>query len=73
MAWSAHMTVQLQDRREFSKEGATYKGMPGDPFTIDDLRRKFMLLTSNYKIATAEKIFAALRILEAQAVFSMQR
>jgi 2-methylcitrate dehydratase PrpD len=72
-AWSAHMTVQLHDGREFSKEGATYKGMPGAPFGSDDLRRKFMLLTSKYPAADAENIFAVLQTLEAQSIFSMQQ
>jgi 2-methylcitrate dehydratase PrpD len=38
--------VRLKDGREFSRDCDSFKGMPSNPFSRDDLRRKFMLLSA---------------------------
>ncbi len=65
------ITVRLKDGREFTRIGETFKGMPGDPLSSEDMRRKFMLLTAGRDPASAERLLSRLENLEKQATFSL--
>ena len=45
--------LQLKDGREFLRDSDSFKGMPDDPLSGADLRRKFMLLTADMGDAAA--------------------
>lgn len=54
---SSRVAVKLKDGREVSRDGDTYKGMPADPLSREDLRRKFMLLMADVDAAAARDVF----------------
>lgn len=55
---SSRVTVTLKDGRELARDGNTYKGMPADPLSRDELRRKFILLMADMDAVVAHDIFA---------------
>lgn len=61
-SWSAGLTVRLKDGRAFDLTVEEWPGMPGMPFTDDQLAEKFRLLTRS--LAGAEKLLATLSDLE---------
>jgi hypothetical protein len=63
---SASVRVRLKDGREFEKYGESFKGMPSDPYTRAELRRKFMLLFASSGRETAERLYEHLANLERQ-------
>jgi 2-methylcitrate dehydratase PrpD len=64
---ASRITVTLKDGRVLARDGNTYKGMPADPLTREDLKRKFMLLCADMEAGAAEDIFARWAKLESQA------
>jgi len=42
--WGSIVTVETQDGRNLSERGDYPKGDPNDPFTVDELKEKFMSL-----------------------------
>jgi 2-methylcitrate dehydratase PrpD len=67
---SVRLNVKLKDGREFTRDCDKFKGMPADPLTREDLRRKFMLLTADMG-AKAAPLFERLEKIETQASFSL--
>jgi 2-methylcitrate dehydratase PrpD len=63
---SSRVTVKLKDGRELSRDGNTYKGMPADPLSRADLRRKFMLLCADVDAKAADNFFECWSKLESQ-------
>ena len=45
--------MRLNDGRDFARDRNSYKGMPDDPLSQTELRRKFMLLTAGGENAAA--------------------
>ncbi|HSQ04170.1 MAG TPA: MmgE/PrpD family protein [Burkholderiales bacterium] len=71
-ARSACVTVRLKDGRQFSRNCETYKGMPADPFTRADLRRKLGLLAGKaYGDGTAA-LFERLENIESAQEFALR-
>ena len=64
---SSRVAVTLKDGRTLTRDGNTYKGMPADPLTRDELRRKFMLLCADTDAAAAKDIFERWAKLESQS------
>jgi 2-methylcitrate dehydratase PrpD len=65
-AWSSRMHVKLKDGRTLVAEGETFKGMPKDPLSRGELKRKFGLLMKNQGPAS-DRVFDHLASLEAQS------
>lgn len=57
---SSTVTVTLKDGRTLVKRGDVYRGMPADPLSRDELKRKFMLLTGGAGDAAAAARFERL-------------
>ncbi len=64
---SSRVTVTLKDGRLLVRDGDTYKGMPADPLTRDDLRRKFVLLCADMDATAANELFERWVRLESQS------
>jgi len=64
-AWSSRLHVTLKDGRQLVAEGETFKGMPKDPLSREELQRKFSLLMKGQ--AGADDLFEHLAGLEKQA------
>ena len=69
--FGSHITVKLKDGRQFARDGESFKGMPSDPLSREQLRRKFMLLTAATDQAVAARLLERLEHLEAQPRFSL--
>ncbi len=67
---SVRLNIRLKDGREFARECDKFKGTPAEPLTREDLRRKFMLLTTEMG-AKAAPLFERLEKIESQPVFSV--
>jgi 2-methylcitrate dehydratase PrpD len=67
---STRVTVRLKDGRDVARDSDTFKGMPRQPLTRADLRRKFALLTAGAGDALAS-VFDRLERLESQPRFSL--
>ena len=63
---ASRITVTFKNGRTAQRDGNTYKGMPADPLTRADLRRKFMLLCADMDAAAAKDIFERWARLESQ-------
>ncbi len=63
-AWSSRLKLALRDGRTLVTEGETFKGMPKDPLSRDELRHKFSLLMKGFD--GAEGLFDHLAALENQ-------
>jgi 2-methylcitrate dehydratase PrpD len=69
--WSARTTIKLRYGRELSLDRNSYQGMPQEPLTADELRRKFTLLTAEAADERAiARTFERLQNLEREAKFS---
>ena len=68
---STRTGVRLKNGREFARELDSFKGMPDDPFSRAELRRKFMLLTAATGDAVAARLFERLEGLETERRFSL--
>jgi len=64
--WGARIVVRLKDGREFERDRNSYKGMPDDPLSAAELRRKFMLLAAGGENAAAARMFERLQNLESE-------
>ena len=69
---SSTVTVQLKDGRTVSKRRDSYKGMPAEPLTSEDLKRKFMLLTGGVNDALSAARFARLEQMVSAKNFSVE-
>ncbi len=65
-AWGAGITVKLRDGRVVTRNSDSYKGMPDNPFSRVELRRKFMVLASGMGAAAAATLFEKLDRLDIQ-------
>ena len=68
---STRVTVKLRGGRELVREGKTFKGMPADPLSASELRRKFMLLTAGADESASAALYDRLRALENLRRFSL--
>lgn len=68
---SSTVTVRLKDGREVTRRCDVYKGMPADPLTRDDLKRKFMLLTGGADDAASAARFERLESMADAKIFSI--
>lgn len=68
---ATRVVIRLADGRELSRERASYKGMPSEPFSRPELRRKFMLLATALGEARAEALYERLERLETQERFAL--
>ena len=68
---SSTVTVTLKDGRKVSKRRDSYKGMPAEPLTTEDLKRKFMLLTGGAGDAVSAARFERLEKMVAAKTFSV--
>ncbi len=68
---SSRVTVKLKDGRELAQCCDVYKGMPANPLSRDELRRKFLLLTGGVNDAESARRFERLESVEKQARFSL--
>ena len=64
--WGARIAVRLKDGREFARDRNSYKGMPDDPLSQAELRRKFILLTAGGENDSAARMFERLQRLESE-------
>ncbi len=65
------ITVRLKDGKQIVREAKSFKGMPVDPMSRDDLRAKFMVQAASMGEAGAARLFDRLDKLENEAHFSM--
>jgi 2-methylcitrate dehydratase PrpD len=65
------VTVRLKDGKQFVREAKSFKGMPVDPMSREDLRVKFMVQAASMGEAGAARLFERLDKLEAQPRFSV--
>jgi 2-methylcitrate dehydratase PrpD len=70
-ARSTRVTVRLKNGRELVREGKTFKGMPSDPLSPAELRRKFLLLSADRGEAAAGALYERLRALDKRPTFSL--
>ena len=68
---SSTVTVTLKDGRKLTKRGDVYRGMPADPLSRDELKRKFMLLTGGAGDAASAARFERLEQMAAAPRFSV--
>lgn len=68
---SSTVTVTLKDGRKVSKRRDTYKGMPAEPLTSEDLKHKFMLLTGGAGDAASAARFGRLEKMASAKTFSV--
>ncbi len=68
---SSTVTATLKDGRKLSKRLDVYKGMPADPLSRDELKRKFMLLTGGANDAASAARFERLEKMSEQKSFSV--
>jgi 2-methylcitrate dehydratase PrpD len=67
-SWSSRLRVQLRDGRVFEREAAAFKGMPQEPATPEDERRRFALLCSGLGDRT-QTLYEQFGRLEAEPAF----
>lgn len=68
---SSRVKLKLRDGRELARDGDFFKGMPADPLSRPELRRKFMLLTADMGESASAKLFERLERMETQKIFSL--
>ena len=61
---ASRVTVKLKDGREFVKEMHSYPGLPEEPLTTAELRKKFDMLTAALPPGRADRIFTQFLALE---------
>jgi 2-methylcitrate dehydratase PrpD len=62
--FATRLTVKLKDGRELVGEAHDYEGMPSRPLSREQLRAKFLKLTSGTQAYNPEAVFAKLEALE---------
>jgi len=62
--------VHLKDGREFARKNDTYKGMPSNPLSRAELRRK-LTMSVDASGNAADLLFERLASLEKQSTFSL--
>lgn len=62
--WASIVTVTLKDGRKFAKRADSFKGMPTDPVSRDDMKDKFMRLTSDMEADWQDRVWNGLADLE---------
>jgi 2-methylcitrate dehydratase PrpD len=70
---STRVIVELRDGRTVERAEHAFKGMPADPLTAAELRRKFMRLTSGMGEAHSAQLFERLAGLDTLPAFSISR
>lgn len=70
-AKSSRVTVRLADGREHARHCDVVKGLPDDPFSEIELRRKFMRLTVAMGEDQSARLFERLQRIEAAPRFTM--
>ncbi len=68
---SSTVTVTLKDGRKVGKRRDVYKGMPADPLSREELKRKFMLLTGGADDAGSAARFERLEKMADAKTFSV--
>ena len=63
--WHTRIAVDLLDGRRLTAEGLSFRGMPEDPLSDEEIAAKFRLLIGNADRAKAELLLAGLQQLEA--------
>ena len=69
--FGSHISIKLKDGRQFERDGESFKGMPSDPLSREQLRRKFMLLTTANGETASARLLEQIETLEAQPTFSL--
>ncbi len=62
--WASIVKIRLKDGRELEKRADSFKGMPSDPVSRDDMQSKFMRLTSEMGDEWQCRVWAGLADLE---------
>jgi len=60
------VSITLKDGRTFTRRATAFKGTPERPFSQDELREKFLLLTRQYGEADMTRVFQRLQNLESE-------
>lgn len=68
-SWSARLRVVLKDGRQWQREAAAFKGMPGDEMSPDEERQRFALLCASLPAAQSAQLYEKLSSIERQAGF----
>jgi 2-methylcitrate dehydratase PrpD len=68
-SWSARLRVVLKDGRQWQREAAAFKGMPGDEMTADEERQRFALLCASLPAAQSAQLYDKLSGIEREAGF----
>ncbi len=66
---SSRIIVKLKNGKEYERTGHTFKGMPENPLTLEEMRHKFMLQTASMGKAAATPIFERMARLESEPRF----
>lgn len=66
------VTIDLTGGRQYVGECETFKGLPADPLTREELRRKFMFLTTDLGDREASRLYDRLEHLESLPTFSLR-
>jgi 2-methylcitrate dehydratase PrpD len=61
---ASRVTVKLKNGRELTKEMHSYPGMPEEPLTAAELRKKYDMLTAALPAERSDQIYAQLWALE---------
>lgn len=70
--WSARLSITLRDGTQLNADAATFKGMPVDPLSAEDLRRRFIMSTRRRVDASAaSRWYEKLLALTNQATFPL--
>ena len=67
--WSARLRVVLTDGRQWQREAAAFKGMPGDDMSPDEERQRFALLCASLPPAQSAQLYDKLSGIEREAGF----
>jgi 2-methylcitrate dehydratase PrpD len=70
LSQACRVTLELKDGKELAAEGHDYKGTPTMPLTREELRDKFLKLTSHKDRKKAERLFGQLAEMEKVKDFS---
>jgi 2-methylcitrate dehydratase PrpD len=70
LAQACRVTLKLKNGKELTAEGHDFKGTPTMPLTRDELREKFLKLTSHRNRKKAERLFEQLAEMEKLKDFS---
>jgi len=68
---STRVTVRLKDGRELVRSGESFRGMPASPFSPDQLREKFIRLSSGMGESAASQLFEKLKDIPGSRYFAL--